>query len=168
MLLRSIDAFVAHASCTGDNIFMDVIGKEFVRNPLDTFRVFFGGRRDARDVDTESHSVNRLVNCAIGLESIGINAARSRPNVPMLGDDAAALLSAFYDVDQVKSSINFEAVGLKFALLSFDHFDLDGLGAKSVMVAEGKRVLDPQVFVSKRHCGNHARAVRSMHIQRCG
>ena len=52
---------------------------------------------------------------------------------------------------QVKSDTNFEAAGLKFALLSFVHFDLDGHGAKNVIVAERKRTL-----VSKRHCGTHA------------
>ena len=59
-------------------------------------------------------------------------------------------------MDQINSFTNFEAAGLKFALLSFVHFDLDGQGANNVMVAERTRTLDRKVFVSKRHCGNHA------------
>ena len=53
-------AVVAHASRMSDNNFMHAIGKEFERNPLHV-RGFFGGRRDARDVDAELHSVHRLV-----------------------------------------------------------------------------------------------------------
>ena len=79
-----------------------------------------------------------------------------RPNVAMLGDDAAALLAGHHEVDHVNSFTNFEAAGLKFAWLSFVHLDLDGHGANNVMVSERKRTLDPKVFVSKRHCGNHA------------
>ena len=44
----------------------------------------------------------------------------------MLGDDAAAWMASLYEVDEVKSLTNFEAAGLKFALLSFVQFDLDG------------------------------------------
>ena len=84
----------------------------------------------------------------------------NRPNVPLLGDDAAALLAGFYEVDQVKSFTNFEAAGLKFALLSFVRFDLEGHGANNVMVGERKRTLDSKVLVSKRHCGNHATVLR--------
>ena len=52
----------------------------------------------------------------------------------MLVDDAAALQARLFDVDQVKSLTNFEAAGLKFALLSFVHFDLDDHGANNMTV----------------------------------
>ena len=70
-----------------------------------------------------------------------------RPNFPMLGDDAAALLSA---------STGWTKSVLKFALLSFVHFDLNGHGANNAMVVDRKRTFDPNVFVWKRHCGKHA------------
>ena len=44
------------------------IGKEFERNLLDIFVGFFGGRRDTRDVDAESH-------CTLDLGSVGVVAA---------------------------------------------------------------------------------------------
>ena len=72
----------------------------------------------------------------------------------MLGDIAAAFVVGLSEVDQVKSLAKFEAAGLEFAVLSFVHFDWDRHGAKRVMVAERKRTLDPNVFVSMRHCGN--------------
>ena len=81
----------------------------------------------------------------------------NRPNVFLLGDDAAALLAGFYEVDQIKSFTKFDAAVSKFALLSFVQLDFDGHGANNVMVAERKRTLDPKVFVSKRHCGYHAK-----------
>ena len=80
----------------------------------------------------------------------------NRPNVPLMGDDAAALLASLNEVDEVKSFANFGAAGLKFALLSFVHIDLYGLGETNVMVAERKRTLDSKVPLSKRHCRNHA------------
>ena len=52
----------------------------------------------------------------------------------MLVDDAAALQARLYEVDQVQSFTKFEAAGLKFALLSFVHFDLDGHGANNMTV----------------------------------
>ena len=76
----------------------------------------------------------------------------NRPNVPLMGDDAAALLASLNEVDEVKSFANFGAAGLKFALLLFVHFELNGHSEKNVMAAERKRTLDPKVFVSKRHC----------------
>ena len=57
----------------------------------------------------------------------------------MLGNDAAALQARLFDVDQVKSLTNFEAAGLKFALLSFIHFGLDGHGANNMMVQHARR-----------------------------
>ena len=65
--------------------------------------------------------------------------------------------------DRVKSSTNFQAARLNFALLSFVQFDLDGNGAYDVMVAERKRTLDLEVSVSKRHFENYVTA----HAQRC-
>ena len=80
----------------------------------------------------------------------------NRLNVPLLGDVAAALLAGLYEVDHVKSFTNFEVSGLKFALLSFVHFDLDGHGANERDGGRKERTLDPKVFASKRYCGNHA------------
>ena len=79
----------------------------------------------------------------------------NRPNVPRVGDDAGALLASLY-ADHVKSFTNFEVAGVKFALLSLVHFDLEGNGANKAMVAEKERTLSPKVFLSKRYRGNHA------------
>ena len=67
----------------------------------------------------------------------------NRPNVPMLVDDAAALQARLYEVGQVKSVTNLEAAGLKFALLSFVHFELDGHGANNMMVQHALADLRP-------------------------
>ena len=82
----------------------------------------------------------------------------NRQNVPMLGDEAAALQGGLHEVDQVKPFTISEAAVLKFALLSFVHVlvDFDGHGANDVMMAERRRTLDPKVFASKQHCRNHA------------
>ena len=86
----------------------------------------------------------------------------NRLNVPLLGDVAAALLAGLYVVDHVKSFTNFEVSGLKFALLSFVHFDLDGHGANNVMVAERSARSIPR---SSRRRGTAAitRRGRAMH-----
>ena len=63
-------AVVAHASCASDNHIMYATGKEFERNPLNTFVVSL-----AADVDAESHSVHRLANCTVDLASICVVAA---------------------------------------------------------------------------------------------
>ena len=52
---------------------MDAIGKEFERNPLDTFVVSLAADATQETLnEAESHSVHRLVNCTIDLESIGV------------------------------------------------------------------------------------------------
>ena len=81
----------------------------------------------------------------------------NRLSVPMMGDDAVALLAGLFELLAGVHEVNrIEGGGLKFDLLSFVHFDLDGRGANNVMVAESERTLDPKVFVSKRHCGSRA------------
>ena len=77
----------------------------------------------------------------------------NRPNVPMLVDDAAALLARLSAVDQVKSFSNFKAAGLKFALLLFVHFDLDGHGANNMMVQDVLRGICIQFRFVSLTCG---------------
>ena len=83
-----------------------------------------------------------------------------------MGGDAAALPGGLFEVDQLKSFTNFGAAGLKFALLSFVHFDVDGHGTKNVTAERRRGRSNPKVFVSKRHCGNHATGLCD--VQRCG
>ena len=81
----------------------------------------------------------------------------------MFGDDAAALLAGFYEVDQVKSCTKFEAAGLNFALPSFVHFDLDGHCANNLMRQRGSARLIPRsscrsrtAGFTRRGCAKHA------------
>ena len=86
----------------------------------------------------------------------------------MLGDDAAALVAGFYEMDQIKSLTKFEAAVLKFAMLSFVHFDLDVVGANNVMEAERARARSEGLRVEAALQESRDEAVRSMHAQRCG
>ena len=67
----------------------------------------------------------------------------------MLGNGAAALLARLFAMDQAKSCTNFEAAGLKFALLLFVHFDLDGHGANNMMVQHALRRICVPIQICK-------------------
>ena len=84
-------------------------------------------------------------------------------NVPMLGDDAAALLAGLYEADQVDSFTNVEAAGLKFVLVSFVHFDVGGHDGGRKETHARSQGLHVEAALRESRDG----AVRSMHVQRC-
>ena len=138
---------------------MDAIGKEFERNPPDTFVVSL-----AADTTQETMTLNLIpfIESSIGrsarkvlvsLQQFSWWSSQDVPHWVVCDIDAAALLTGLCEVDQVKSFTNFEAAGLKFALLSFVYFDLGR--------SQGLRV---EAALRESRDG----AVRSMHVQRRG
>ena len=171
LVVTEAHGVVAHASCMSDNNFLDAIGTEFERTPPDTLVVSLEAGVTQETLVLSLIPFYPLASRTIDLERMGVIAA-----VLLVTSRSSALgrlryepleranvgrrrccffLAGFFESDKAKSFTNFEAAGWKFALLSFVHFDWDGHGANYVMVADRKRTLDPKVFVSKRHCGNH-------------
>ena len=136
-------AVVAQASYTTDT---DAIGKEFERNPPDTFVVSLAADATQETLTLTLIQFHRLVNCTIDLENIGVIAAvllvisrssalgrlRCEPSERAnVGSNCCCIAGRPLRGGHIKSITNFKAAGLTFALLSFVHFDLDGHGAKA-------------------------------------